>query len=116
MRPDVYLLCATVVSTADRRNLQVALRGLLLLNQRRLHANNENAGRKRTLLKSMTQIPGISCHLVMGHRRSDGARERCLRTLVGNLVNLGVKEIVLERVDHGTARLDKQTMDALSLE
>ena len=28
MRPNAYLLCATVVSTADRRHLQVALHGL----------------------------------------------------------------------------------------
>ncbi len=115
-RPNAYLLCATVVSPAARRNMQLALRGLLLPNQRRLHANNENAGRKRTLLKSMTQIPGISCHLVIGLRRRDGARERCLRTLAGNLIDLGVREIFLGRVDHGTAKLDMQAMDTLMLE
>ena len=113
LRPRNYLLCATVVSTADRGNVAQVLRGLLLPCQRRLHAKTESIGHKRTLLKTMSETPGISCHIAVGGLRRDGGRELCLRSLASHLLRLGAREILIERVDDGTARHDRETMTSL---
>ena len=110
LRPRNYLLCATVVSTADRGNVSQVLRGLLLPGQRRLHAKTESKGRRRTLLKTLSETPGFSCHIAVGGQRREGGRERCLHALASHLLSLGVREILIERVDDGTARHDRETM------
>lgn len=112
MRTNSYLMCATVASTSDVVHLRQALRVLLLPNQRRLHAHTEKDGRKRMLLKTITELDGFVCHLVIAKRRKTG-RNSCLKALVRLLLEVGVKEILIERVDHGTSRLDKEFMDAL---
>lgn len=110
LRRSSYLLCATVVSTAARHRIRQQLRGLLLPNQRRLHAKHESSSRKRALLKSLADIEETSCHVVIGHRRRDGARELCLGKLASQLVDVGVCEMLLERVDHGTTKIDERIM------
>jgi hypothetical protein len=110
LRPGNYLLCAAVISTDDRSNMRQILRGLLLPNQRRLHAHTERDGRRRLLLKAMCDIPGIDCRLAIGQQRRAGARDACFRVLMANLLEAGVREVMIERVDHGTAKLDRMTM------
>ena len=115
VRPGQYLLCATVVSTADRANIRQSLRALLLPNQRRLHMYTERPGRKRMLLKAVSQIPGVRCHIAIGRHAQD-IRRRCLHRLTTHLLSIGVPELIFDRVDHGTARLDQQTMAEFRVE
>lgn len=113
VRPNRYLLCAVVASTNDRHNVRQILRRLLLPNQRRLHAHTESDGRRRMLLKAMCEIPGVNCYLAIGRQRRAGARENCLRALIPLLLEMRAREIVLERVDHGTARSDRLVIDEI---
>lgn len=113
LRPNTYLMCATVASTADRVHIAHSLRALLLPNQRRIHAKSEGNGRRRTLLKAVVTIGGFTCHVVEGNQRRDGGREWCLSALVSHLLTLGVHEFILERADDGTNARDAHALGRL---
>lgn len=113
VRPNRYLLCATVVSTADRADVRQALRAMLLPNQRRLHAKRESEGRRRMLLKVLSNTAGFSCLLVVGQGCDERDRGSCLRALVVRLRELEVREVILERIDPGTIARDRAIMDAV---
>lgn len=110
LRQRHYLLCATIASTNDRPHLRQALRALLMPNQRRLHAKKESEGRRRLLLKSLSAMNGFTCVILSGKDRDERDRDDCLDALARHLIELNVREIVLERIDPGTTARDDAVM------
>lgn len=113
-RPSVYLMCAAIASTSDINRIRQTMRTFLLPNQRRLHAKKESPGRRRTLLKCLTEMGGFTCVVLVGQARDARDRPECLGTLAGYLLDCAVRELVLERIDPGTMRRDQYVVQTLS--
>ncbi|WP_130443992.1 hypothetical protein [Kribbella rubisoli] len=93
-----YLLSAAVIATGDLSVARGKLRELCKPGQRRLHMKDENDGRRREILSTLTGL-NIEVYLyrasVTGRPIRDG-RDECLRALVPELLQLDVTRLVIE--------------------
>lgn len=74
----------------------MALRGLCLPNQRRIHFVDESNARRRKILTALADL-GVSSHVFVGTSRDQRAvRHAILQEMVRTLRSLGVKRLVLD--------------------
>lgn len=96
-----YLLCAAIF---DSRKVATARRGLVAMlqgGQGRLHMSKERDARRRALLEHIASM-GQVAHIVTVdtlHRSLRTARDKCLKELTSQLVQLGVVRLVIESCD-----------------
>ncbi len=106
-----YLLVAGVVSPEDLDPLRRSLRGLVLPGQRRLHMNDENDSRRRSIATAIA-VSGVQATIYDAGRRYRNERERraaCLRALVADAAGRGNGMLVLEQ-DDSLVRWDNQQL------
>ncbi|MFC4063245.1 hypothetical protein ACFOWE_33610 [Planomonospora corallina] len=112
----LYLMAAVLVPPACAEVYRMALRGLLLRNQRRLHWRDEK-DRRRTQLAETVGALGPSGIVIVGtgldRGRQERARRKCMERLLWELVNRGVGEVVFESRGSHLDNSDRVMIDVM---
>ncbi|MFD9704999.1 hypothetical protein [Lentzea sp. NPDC059081] len=111
-RNNTYLLAVALVSPGELARFRKFLRCMLMPGQHELHCKKETSSRRR-LIASRLVAERVSVRLYT--RRCDlgdeAARQRCLESLVADLLKVGAHRLVLDSRDQRD-RLDARTIHA----
>lgn len=94
-----YLICATILECAQFEQLRDQLLPLLLPGQIKLHWTDESAPRRRSIVKTISEIESIQVIVTNSSERSkktERYRRKCLERLYYELVELKVCHLTLE--------------------
>lgn len=91
-----YLVCATLVDSADLATARALALSLRMPGQHRWHFKSESDRRRKAILSELASC-GLLCGLVYTSRdRETRARADCLTALVPDLIEHGVTRLTLE--------------------
>ncbi|MFF5990307.1 hypothetical protein [Prauserella flavalba] len=111
IRSGLYLVGMAIVEPAQLTPTRRELSKLLLPGARELHFNREKAPRRRKLADRIGRATGLdqvySASCVP--KTQEGARQRCLRQVAADLVDVGAHRLVLDSREHRDAD-DKRTL------
>jgi hypothetical protein len=110
LRGGLYIVAVTLVSTSDRQQLEKSTRRLLMPGQRRIHMKSERDSRRRHIISTLVDLKTIEAWVYLAPRPAVPARNECIRSLVVDLLDVGVSELVLDQTDHEQARRDRATI------
>ncbi|HZU60723.1 MAG TPA: hypothetical protein VE983_07135, partial [Solirubrobacteraceae bacterium] len=113
-RANVMLVAVVMVPPAAVEPARVALRGLLLAGQRRIHTSDESTRRRRVALDTVAGLDALSA-VVLRHRRAQGvargaSRHLLLQAATGLVVGSGVTAWTLDDQDPATRARDRASI------
>ncbi|GAA4795715.1 hypothetical protein [Corynebacterium canis] len=111
-----YLICATILERAQFEQLRNQLLPLLLPGQIKLHRTDESAPRRRSIVKTISEIESIQVIVTNSSEKSkktERYRRKCLERLYYELVELKVYHLTLESRQEAQNRKDIKHLAAL---
>lgn len=105
---DTYLICAVLARPGEVDSVRRILRAHRKPGQRRVHFAKEGDARRRLMLSGLAKLD-LRVRIYESTGPDVAARARCLRSLVDDLVNLGVQRLVLEKLET-QVRADRLTI------
>ena len=103
---DRYIICAAVVAPQDLRAIRGELRAMRLPGQRSLHFAQESPRRRRSLLKSISQLPLRVC-LYESVEREPAARRLAIDALLHDLIGMNGRRLIIEHREPSQDRRER---------
>src|SRR5436309_905714 len=91
-----YLVCATLVDTADLATVRALALSLRMPGQHRWHFKSESDRRRKTILSALASCGRLRGLVYTSRDHETPARADCLTALVPDLLEHGVTRLTLE--------------------
>ena len=102
-----YMICAVMIPASEVASARRVLRGLLKGSQGRLHMAKENVHNKKSILNQVSSMEVVAqvITISISGQSQRKARDKCLKSLVGQLLEMKVQRVVIESCDQDKADL-----------